>query len=536
VELPHATAAVGRCSELPEQERGQDFIASPNRLAWAGVALATLVGGVLRSWELEAKTLWLDEAFSLWMAGHAPADLIRWVIRIDHHPPLYYWLLHEWIARVGSSAAAARGLSALAGTLAIPVFYAAAVRLAGRRPALVATALVALSPFLVRYSQEARMYGLLTLAVAAMLAAAAALLTVCQPSRRQALITVVGLGVTQATAMWLHNTTTVLVPAALNVGVLGAWAVWRLGRGGQPWPALADGGWLGRWLAAQGVAVALWLPWAWPFVIQSRVVDTQFWVPAPTQRYVWETLGTLTAAHLPVELALNGWWPWLGLWLVWRGLRSRWLPSGPAWLLVSLWLTPPLLELAVSLRQPIFYDRTLIWTILPYVLLMSCGIVRSRPGASVPRSPWPGLLAGAVLLALNGAGAVHYLTSFEKEAWDRAAAVVRTAAAPGDLLLFNASWVQLPFDYYLPPDDLNLERRGLPSDLFDSGELEPPMTPADLARLDALIAGHEQVWLVYSHEWYTDPDALVPQALAQRLRLVQEWSWEGLRVQRYAAR
>ena len=513
-----------------------DTAQSPNRMAWAAVALLTVVGGGLRGWALEAKTLWLDEAFSLWMAGQTPADLLHWVVQIDHHPPLYYLLLHGWLAGTGATAAAARGLSALAGTRAIPIFYAAAVKLTGRSVALAATLLVTLSPFLVRYGQEARMYALLTLAVAAMLVFTANLLTPRQPSRRQAIRAVLGLATAQAAAMWLHNTATILAPVALNVGVLGAWGAWRLGRMTLPWPAQADRGWLGRWLAAQGLALALWLPWAGPFLAQARVVDAHFWVPAPTLAFVWETLGNLTVAQLPVTFPLRGVWPVLGLWLAWRGVRARSDQPGLAWLLLSLWLLPALLELAVSLRRPIFYDRTLIWTILPYALLLARGVVALPPGARAGRGRLPGWMAGVALLVLSGVGVWSYLTAYEKEAWDKAAAVVRAAALPGDLILFNASWVQLPFDYYLPPDDLAAARRGLPVDLFDRGELEPSMTAADLPRLDSLIAGRGQVWLVYSHWWYTDPDGLIPDALTRRLRLAQTWSWDGLTVQRYVAR
>lgn len=505
-------------------------------MAWVVVVLLTIIGGGLRGWALEAKTLWLDEAFSLWMAEQTPAHLLYWVVQIDHHPPLYYLLLHGWLAGAGATAAAARGLSALAGTLAIPLFYAAAVKLTGRGGALAATLLVTLSPFLVRYGQEARMYALLMLAVAALLVFTASLLTQREPSWRQAFLAVLGLGTAQAAAMWLHNTATVLVPVALNVGVLGAWGAWRLGRLALPWPAQADRGWLRRWLAAQGLALALWLPWAGPFLTQARVVDAHFWVPAPTLAFVWEALGNLTVAYLPATVPLRGVWPVLGLWLAWRGARARSSQPGLTWLLVSLWLVPALLELAVSLRRPIFYDRTLIWTILPYALLIARGILAKSSTARPRRWRLPGLAGGVVLLILSGVGVWSYLATFEKEAWDKAAAVVRAAATPGDLILFNASWVQLPFDYYLSPADLAVERRGLPVDLFDRGELEPSMTAADLPRLNRLVAGREQVWLVYSHWWYTDQDGLIPDALARRLRLAQAWAWEGLTVQRYVAR
>src|SRR4029453_9461372 len=53
-----------------------------------------------------------------------------------------------------------RSLSALAGTATIPVAYAAGAALVSRRTGLIAAALVAMNPFLVWYSQEARAYAL----------------------------------------------------------------------------------------------------------------------------------------------------------------------------------------------------------------------------------------------------------------------------------------------------------------------------------------------------------------------------------------
>ena len=60
----------------------------------------------------------------------------------------------------------------------------------------------------------------------------------------------------------------------------------------------------------------------------------------------------------------------------WPCSASSTCVSKLAWalLLLSLVLTPFLGELLVSLRRPIFYDRTLIWTTLPYYMLMAVGI------------------------------------------------------------------------------------------------------------------------------------------------------------------
>src|SRR5205814_6176194 len=56
-----------------------------------------------------------------------------------------------------------RSLSALAGTLFVPVAYAAGKELASRRVAVVIAALAAFNPLLIWYSQEARSYSLLAL-------------------------------------------------------------------------------------------------------------------------------------------------------------------------------------------------------------------------------------------------------------------------------------------------------------------------------------------------------------------------------------
>src|SRR5437899_1954089 len=74
------------------------------------------------------------------------ADVLAGV-RADTHPPLYFLLLHFWIRLFGESDLALRSLSALFGVLALPVIFAAAARLAGRRVGVLAALFSALSPW-----------------------------------------------------------------------------------------------------------------------------------------------------------------------------------------------------------------------------------------------------------------------------------------------------------------------------------------------------------------------------------------------------
>src|SRR6185436_2934006 len=83
--------------------------------SWLVIIFITLFGGWLRVLLLANKGMWLDESFSVWVANHSVADMLQWIVRIDQHPPLYYLLLHYWIALNGDTPYYARLLSVLFG-------------------------------------------------------------------------------------------------------------------------------------------------------------------------------------------------------------------------------------------------------------------------------------------------------------------------------------------------------------------------------------------------------------------------------------
>jgi hypothetical protein len=183
-------------------------------------------------------------------------------------------------------------------------------------------------------------------------------------------------------------------------------------------------------------------------------------------------------------------------------------------------------EWLISLVRPIFYDRTLIWASIPLYVLLALGLrqLRYRSWTTV---------ATVALVTLNLLSIRHYDLHVHKEGWDEAAAYVAAESIEGDLILFHATWVQLPFDYYFREADLPVEERGVPVDLFDRGVLEPEMTLADVDCLRALIRGRERVWLVYSHYWYTDPQRLVIGTLEKEMVLQSRRRFRGLEVRLY---
>jgi mannosyltransferase len=126
------------------------------------VLLCVAIGAVLRF--TPATPLWLDEALSVNIAK-APLGDIAGLLERDGHPPLYYWMLHGWIELFGDGPVAVRSLSAVFGLIAIALVFVLGRRLGGPALGLVAAAVLAVSPYGVRYSSEARMYELVVVFV-----------------------------------------------------------------------------------------------------------------------------------------------------------------------------------------------------------------------------------------------------------------------------------------------------------------------------------------------------------------------------------
>ena len=493
---------------------------------WTGVVLAITVGAlVLRMIEIADKSLWVDEAFSWWLAGQPMAVMWRYVLAIDQHPPVYYSLLQLWLGP-GDRETGLRAFSVLWSVPTVPLVFLIGRRVAGPSAGLLAAVLQAVSPLQVWYAQQGRMYTMLTFFAAAATLAALHLLDTRGMSRR-ALRLVIGVLAASVTLTMLSHNTGVLLPVVLAV-VTAVVALRQRPRApvdpdatvllaDPPRPDLRA-----LWLGV-ALGVVAWLPWLPGFLKQAGQVDAAFWLPAPTVTAVVEHLRNLLSAHAPaaatVVLALAA----VGLagCGVWR-LRGR--PE--ALLLVALLVGPLVLELLVSIRRPIFYSPTLVWTSVPLVVLTAVALTGIRRRALAA-------LATSALLAVNTVSLVAYYRAGSVEDWEGAALYLAGAAQPGDLVLFNAGWTRIPFDFYYAGVGPQVEERGVPADLFERGALEPQMTPADLPQLDGLLAGHTRVWLVYSHDWYTDPDGVVRRHLDSVLAPAGEHRFTAIVVLEY---
>ena len=62
------------------------------------------------------------------------------------------------------------------------------------------------------------------------------------------------------------------------------------------------------------------------------------------------------------------------------------------------------------------------------------------------------------------------------------------------------------------------------------------MEEGDVARIREMLAGREQVWLVYSHNWYSDPEGIIPRELGKIFGESEQAEFPGIQIIRYAGR
>ncbi len=224
----------------------------------AGAAAIVALACFLRLHGLGGQEIWIDEAFSFYVA--TTGEMLR-ALLIEHTPPLYYLLLRGWVAVAGSSETALRLPSALAGTLYVGAVIWAGRELVGPAVGLWSGLMAAVAPIHIYYSQEVRAYALLTLALALTYA-------------------VLGRALRRDTWPWwmLGSASALLALSTHYFGLLGllptAAIVWsRPVR--RPW---------GRYLVASLGSGLIFLPWViWSFFLTPRSRPAIAWI-----RGVWE--------------------------------------------------------------------------------------------------------------------------------------------------------------------------------------------------------------------------------------------------------
>ncbi|NJO75432.1 MAG: hypothetical protein HC833_17680 [Leptolyngbyaceae cyanobacterium RM1_406_9] len=253
-----------------------------SRLDWhyVGLAAVLLLGTVLRFWQLDAKPLWLDEVITaIFSLGHSQADLplgvafsvsqLKQIFTLNSgvscaqiaqtvstesvHPPLFFCLLYRWISWLNPNSEnwiwALRSLSASMGVGAIASVYWLNRVAFSASAGLMAAAVMAVSPFAVYLSQEARQYTLPMLLILLALTGLVQMQQDLHPVRRLRPAVWLGWVAINSLGLYIHYFFALVLVA--QIMALGGWMLWQRSS-------------LRRW-AAVGMAIAgiilSYLPW-----------------------------------------------------------------------------------------------------------------------------------------------------------------------------------------------------------------------------------------------------------------------------------
>jgi uncharacterized membrane protein len=123
-----------------------------------------ILSGLVRLIGIAKESYWVDEILTV-RQGQTTLSTLDLYLKGEMHMPLYIFLLWGWIHIFGTSEVATRIVSAIFGVLCVYVIFLLARRMFTEKVGIYSALLLALSPLAVYYSTEARLYSMFMLLV-----------------------------------------------------------------------------------------------------------------------------------------------------------------------------------------------------------------------------------------------------------------------------------------------------------------------------------------------------------------------------------
>lgn len=484
------------------------------RLSEYGIALAiVVVAGIgLRLWDLDARSLWLDEAYSKWYSALDLAEIWSLVPQTDSHPPLYYSLLRGWRLMFGDSVFALRLPSAVAGCALMATLVPISREISrllywdeakARGLILVGMAFVALSPLAIVSARQARSYSVQMLFYSLALYSILRIIRTVKEGLGQTIPTRIWLlyFVSLEMILWLHSLGAIFA-FCLSLALLASI---------QKTPPRQ---WLGWFLFGHGSVLFLYIPCLIIIGGEAQAWQKSTWLifsgSSIITHYSRAYGGGIIAAALITALAAGA------AWTAWRNPAERHI------LLVMLFLgfAPFVIEVLLSwLVTPVLLFRTLAPVIVPVALAI--GILTVSAG----RTSWQarGSLAAATLLLTTS---VMLHPKMIDENWAAIAEWIDHRKQPGDEIWAYPNDVALPLNFALTDKGLSSIARPVPTSFpaLDHKGIRPTGAPgvvsASASELRSLAESSmtrkvKTIWLVRQAERYYDPNDEILAALSR---------------------
>ncbi|MBN1217596.1 MAG: glycosyltransferase family 39 protein [Anaerolineae bacterium] len=503
----------------------------------------TWVAFLVRGVNLATQSLWRDEVDVIRYSSGTLRALAANLFTAGHNGPLFFVLLRPWRNLTGDSEFALRYPAALLGTLAIPLGFELARQLGfGRLSGLWLSLLLATSPYLVWYGQEAKMYALLLVLITAAFIAYLKALTGAAPphpfrTKKWAWVWWAIFVIVTTISYYTH----ILSPLMLAVyGVVALlyypylrqhWRGWFISMALLTLPYLPLALWQSRLFLDGFQTGHPFYPLQQEFYLLLQLYSSGLIHFAPAELLtqalfspgnlppLWQAIITQLQKSMVLPLILFIFLYLCGLFLGTKnkttGLTSR--------LALAVWtLLPPLVIYLISLRAPVFEDRYLIYLVPAFYLTVALGLTRLGQ-----YSRWlAGICLGLILLT-NLTGLWQQQRQPIKADFRAVAAYLSSQPNPPSVIMVQIPYLQYTLNYYYQTDYTLLE-----GPWTNDGKSEEALD----AEMTKLTTGLTDLWLVTSEVEMWDKRHLTRTWLDNHAHLVDEAHFMRVDVYYYQLR
>ena len=385
------------------------------------------------------QSVWFDEAYSIMVAKQSVGEAIR-LTALDTHPPLYYLFLKAWACLFGWGELALRSLSV--------IFYGASIAVAGSfikkyfnaRTAVYVLLTLLLTPLLMRYGFEIRMYAMASLIGVV----ATAMLVRAHSSKRW--------------TDWL------IYGALVALGMYTLYYLALLWLAHLVWLVAMDAGRLRksswkecRWIGAYAFSLLLFLPWLSSFLKQvgngalapiGQPMNLEQLVGVISFNTIYQPLWQLgvIASVLVVGVIF------LAARAINKSLHIKKINRGILLLLVCYIVVPIAVLMLISLVKSMYVERYLAHVAIGLAMLAGASLALSTEREN--REVWR-IASPLVLLVVLAVGATNLsqvgnynFQRMQKPNVNSVASMVK--CSENDVVLAADPYVAIELDYYLP--------------------------------------------------------------------------------------
>ncbi len=384
----------------------------------------TIVGFILRFYNLGFNSLWLDEATTFNWSKRGFFEIWEISRSADFHPPLFHWIEHLMLV-FGQSEFVLRAAPALLGILTIPVFYLIGKELHDKNVGIISAALLTFSYFGIFYSQEAYSYSLVLFVFSLVI------LFYLLALRTDNLTCWVLFGIISAIAFWTHYYVFV------GLGVIYLHAI--ITRGDHLKKDIRHAK---NFLAAFCTTLILILPLL--FIVGERFFrltgsPPTYGVLGPI--LIQETLIRFSGGYSSLNEIITFIYlvPMIG------GLVYLYAKDRNKCLFCAMFLILPIAISVLISSKMTMNPRYLIYLLPVYFTLVAMSypiIFKLIPNRN--------LLYLIVILigVINAPLLAEYYSSYSKEDWRGFAGIVQSKTQDGDVIVLVPSYMSAPFNYY----------------------------------------------------------------------------------------